>query len=312
MSAAVACAPAATREAMSESHGSLNAASSTLWSVENGVATISVCWLPPQLAPDRFPVVMFGPSAGFIEERKAWVREIAEQQWNALTPLKFVGWNDCDERSTNDVQLLPIDSLAVPSCGAAGQACVEAFGTLLRGKIAYLNLFFGDEFLYSSRYGQSSTTETYQPSLDLATRADGSMFWLPGACLDELRQTWTTGSDPAFRRDIFDATTLGTAVGIIKGCLQNNVLHELGHAAGFAHEQYRSDDPASRDACVEIVHARGTTDDIANVPLENRGDRPLGTFDLESIMSYCRTDKAPTLTAEDIGMTRLAYAGSTN
>jgi hypothetical protein len=255
---------------------------------------------------------MLGPPAGFIEERKAWVREIAEAQWNALTPLKFVGWNDCDPSSGDDVQLLAMDSLTIPPCGAAGQACVEAFGTLLRGKVAYLNLFFGDEFVYSSRYGQSSTEATYQPALDLATRADGSMFWIPQACLDELRNTWTTGSDPAFRRDIFDPMVLGAAQDIIKGCVQNNVLHELGHVAGFAHEQYRTDDPASRDACLQRIRAQGTVDDIANVPLDKRGDRFLGTFDLESIMSYCRTDKTPTLTAEDIAMTQLVYAGSDN
>lgn len=43
------------------------------------------------------------------------------------------------------------------------------------------------------------------------------------------------------------------------------------------------------------------------VPSEFRGDLPLGPFDGESIMSYCRQDRSPTVSPSDVAMTRLAY-----
>lgn len=139
-------------------------------------------------------------------------------------------------------------------------------------------------------------------------REDGSLYFLPAACLDEFAQPWSMqASKDRFRRDIRDPNVLAEAWTTYRSCLQNNALHELGHVAGFAHEQYRQDDPTTRALCTKIIEARGLADDLASVPAESRGDLALGTFDRESIMSYCRLDKRPTLTAEDVRMTNVAY-----
>lgn len=158
LSAVQACSPVASPEEKVFSDSSLNAVSKTLWPVKKGVATVPVCWLPAQIDASRFLLDRFVPEEGFIEERRAWVREIAESQWNASTPLEFVGWKACGANRARFVQLVPTDSYFVPPCGSAGQSCVEDFGARGRGKRVFLNLAFGDEFLYASRVLQERVT----------------------------------------------------------------------------------------------------------------------------------------------------------
>lgn len=146
----------------------LYARSSVLWPVANGRATVRVCWLPLELGGETFPVATLAPDlTQTLPLRKAWAREIVEAAWNALTPLDFVGWQDCDS-SAADVRLRPIGSAYTPlGCGksASGQSCAEALGTDLRdGNLAVnLNVLFGDETRYSSRYEQSAPGRQYNP-----------------------------------------------------------------------------------------------------------------------------------------------------
>jgi len=103
--------------------------------------------------------------------------------------------------------------------------------------------------------------------------------------------------------------------------LANNVVHEMGHVLGLAHEHQRSD--AAR--CQEHTHTRTACATSVDCPEDHacdlavssgRADRPglciaeydvtqtglklLTPYDAQSIMNYCRTDKSEALTPWDI------------
>ncbi len=282
----------------------LNARSDALWPVANGVVEVRVCWLAPAIAPDRFPVPELAPDvAEILPERKAWVQQIVVSQWNARTPVHFVGWGNCDASSAADgfVGVEPIDS-SRPACPgtSAGQSCADALGKFAAGKVVHINMFFGDEFLYDTFYRAAAG--------DQADPSKGLSYWIPAACLDDFREPWWSGaSNLAHQRDITDPAVYEDALRIYTRCLQTNTAHEFGHVAGFAHEQYRGDDPAAQAACVAYEKQNGLADDLANLDPAFKGDTALGVFDFESIMSYCRRDVGPRLTHEDVAMTRRIY-----
>jgi MYXO-CTERM domain-containing protein len=284
--------------------------STVLWPVVDGKATIRVCWLPAEIGEDKFPVAKFAPKlAEVLPIRKQWTREIVEAEWNARTPLNFVGWQDCDG-SYSDFALRPISSAYRPKCASAGQSCAEAFGTDLRDdRLALnLNLLFGDELLYSSRYQQSAPGRQYDAALDIQG------WWTPQACMVEFHYPWSTNNGlTSYALNIEEPSVLAQFEAIYKNCLQYNVLHEFGHAAGFAHEQYRPDDPAKQAECYAYETANGLKDDMpSEIDPQSQylGTTPLGPFDTESIMSYCRRDPSARITATDAAMTAQAYAAA--
>lgn len=260
-----------------------------LWPLTGDKAVVRVCWLPPNFGGETFPDADFAPDlAATLAERKEWARAAVESEWNARTPMDFEGWEDCGAQPA-DVKLEPISSATFASCASGmGQSCADALGTDLRAQgAAHLNLLFGDEVLYSSR--EESTPGG----------GDIRSWWLPQACLTEFARPVA---------DIFDDAVLADFMATYQNCLQFNVLHELGHVAGLAHEQYRRDDAAAEDACYAYERSIGINDiRPTDVGARYRGTLALGPFDPESIMSYCRRDPSPTLSPKDVELLPVLY-----
>lgn len=280
----------ATREA------GLLARSGALWPVVDGVARVSVCWRPAQLQT-TYPVASLRPDLqALLPERKRWVQESVEEQWNARTALKFTGWHDCSAAPA-DVELTPIDSGVTSSCAGdnLGQSCVEALGSeLAGGGGVFVNLFFGEEALYSSRYQQASPGRLYDERNEPNYDRDYS-YWLPQACVEEFEYAWSTNNTlTRYPLDIDAPEVLAAFMAIYESCLKFNALHEFGHIAGFSHEQQRADVPPTCDA-------------ERDPDVQYLGDTPLGPFDTQSIMSYCRTDDTATLTEQDVEQTNRVY-----
>jgi hypothetical protein len=277
----------------------LFARSRVLWPIVDGVAEVSVCWGQPRFET-TYPVASLRPDLeALLPERKRWIRDIVEEQWNGRTPLRFSGWDDCSAGAA-DVELTPIDTGVTSSCadGSLGQPCVDALGHDLAdgGGGVFLNVFFGEEVLYSSRYQQDNPGAEYdernEPNSNRAYP-----YWLPQACFDEFQYAWSTNNSlTRYPVDINEPAILAKFTAIYENCLKFNALHEFGHIAGFSHEQQRVDVPAGcdaeRDPGVQYV-----------------GDTPLGPFDVQSIMSYCRTDDAATLSEQDAEQANLVYLG---
>lgn len=271
--------------------------------VEDGRATVRVCWGETRTGT-AYPIGELAPDLdAAIARARAWAREIVEAEWNSRTPIEFTGWDDC-AGAPADVELVLIDSSQAPSCGDAGTSCVEALGTDLAGGTVYLNLLFGEEILYASRYQQSHRGASYVAEDDLAAAI------IPQACLDELRYGWSLGDVlPSRPVDIEDPAVRAEYMAVYETCAKNLVLHEFGHIAGFAHEQLREDDPAVESCRARIVE-RGLAQDWIDPGERYLGDAPLSVFDAESIMSYCRTDPSARLTATDVEAAALAYAAT--
>jgi hypothetical protein len=277
----------------------LFARSRALWPVVAGVASVSVCWGPPQFQT-TYPVAALRPDLdALLPERKRWIREVVEEQWNGRTPLRFTGWDDCSAGST-DVELTPIDSGVTSPCsgGNLGQPCVDALGRDLAetGGGVFLNVFFGEEVLYSSRYQQDNPGDQYDVR-DEPNSNQAYPYWLPQACFDEFQYAWSTNNSlTTYPVDIGEPDVLAAFMAIYQNCLKFNALHEFGHIAGFSHEQQRADVASGCDA-------------ESDPGDQYVGDAPLGPFDVESIMSYCRTDDAATLTEQDAQQATLVYLG---
>src|SRR3569623_1495141 len=277
--------------------GKLLARSAALWPVTGGTVQVRVCWAPAVLGT-TYPVASLAPdAAAAIAAHQAWVQAAVEREWNGRTVVQFVGWDDC-VAGTSDVRLVPIDSGAGASSQTAqGQACAGYLGKQLSGgKSVYLNMLFGDEVIYSSRYQQSHAGNGYVSSQDL------SYWWLPQACFDDLRYAWSTNNTLTKHRvDITDAVNRAAFDQIYQACLAFSAIHEFGHAAGFAHELQRRDAPTTNPND-GVACQVGVTPDVQYV-----ADTPLGPYDPQSIMNYCRTDNTPTLSAEDVDQTYLVF-----
>jgi hypothetical protein len=268
----------------------LLAGSKLLWPMKDGKATVRVCFLPLDTGGLTFPLAKYAPDlAKVLPERKQWIRKGVEAEWNAKTVVQFVGWNDCTAGDDADIRIQLITSQGTAICGHTADAvtkgayCVEEIGTKDKGKRVFLNATWGDEVLYTAHYAQTVDQNTYDPNKDIPPS------WTPAICgtqvTNALQFRVSNAAIDAFAR-------------IYEPCMQNTVVHEFGHLAGFSHEQNRKD--VSPDCAKR--YAAATPD------MPSDEDTPLGAFDQESIMSYCRAAIPPTLTAEDVAQTNAVYA----
>jgi hypothetical protein len=280
-----------SRELLARSGSALYAQDDTLWSLKDGKAVVRVCWLPLDLAAGYFPDPPFAPNIGAaLAEKKQWAREIVEKEWNGRTMMKFVGWKDCDaETGPTDIQLQPIVSRTTPSCATLhGNSCVDALGK--KAKKAWLNLFFGEELesVVGLMVSKPETKSEVQQKWDIV--ADGG-------CRAEVLLAFNNPS----------SANLANFAAVHQRCVQRMILHEFGHAAGFAHEHNRPDDAARQAACVKFARDIGFIATLPDAADPGHGDHPLGQFDSESIMSYCRTNPLPVLSEEDVEQANAVY-----
>jgi hypothetical protein len=283
-------APIADDESTDSSSSALLGGSKLLWPMQDGKATVRVCWLPLDMGGETMPGGPFAVDpTKVIAERRQWVREGVEREWNGRTVMSFVGWEDCGSQEV-DVRIQPIASQGIAHCPdpAPGASCVEKIGSPVRGKRVFITMLFGDEALGEARYLQTVTQKTLDK-----TRLLPNGIFAPAICGPQLfaYDTHFSNKQPVTNADI-------DAIGAVyKDCLQNQSNHEFGHLAGFSHEQNRKD---VSSACAK-QYAASTPDDPSDE------DSPLGTFEEDSIMSYCRTTVAPTLTAQDVAQTNEFY-----
>lgn len=280
-------------EHVATSREALLGGSKILWPMQDGKATVRVCWLPLDLGGVKMPGGAYAVDASkTIAERKQWMREGVEREWNAKTVLSFVGWQDCGPGVEADVMILPGGSSTPNDCGSyqgtPGGSCVQATGAPVKGKKVTINTMFGDEALGEARYVQTVTKQTLDNS---KVAANGIIS--PALCGEQMG---------AYVNHFVNGQTVTAAdIALItsayKDCLQNQTNHEFGHLAGFSHEQDRADTSA---ACRAKYPA--ATHDAAG-----EADTPLGAWEEDSIMSYCRTTLPATLTAQDVQQTNAFY-----
>jgi hypothetical protein len=280
-------------ETIARSESALLGGSKLLWPMKDGTATVRVCWLPLDLGGETLPGGAFAADpAAVLPERKTWVREGVEREWNAKTVVQFVGWQDCGAGGGDaDIQIQPISTLAFTYCPTKGNAgfCVEEIGSRAKGKRVFINMLFGDEALGEARYVQTVTSKTIDGSKILP---DG--VFLPAICTAQM----TRYAAHFNAKQPVTAADLASISAVYRDCLQNVSNHEFGHLAGFSHEQNRKDVTA---ACAARYQA-STPDDPSDE------DSPLGTFEEDSIMSYCRVTLPGTITSEDAAQTNAFYA----
>ena len=264
--------------------------SKLLWPMQDGKATVSVCWLPLDLGGIAMPGGQFAVDAqSVLPVRKKQIQAGVEREWNGRTVMSFVGWKDCTEGDA-DIHIQPISTSAFTYCPDKGTAsfCVEKIGSPDKGKRVFINLLWADEAQGEARYLQTVTSKTYDASKLLPNGPFG-----PAICNQQLFAYYTKFNA---KQPITDADIAGIMT-VQQDCLQNVANHEFGHLAGFSHEQNRKD---VTSACAAMYPA-STPDDPSDE------DSPLGSFEEDSIMSYCRTTLPGTLTAEDVAQTNAFY-----
>ena len=272
-----------------------------LWPMTAGLVEIPVCWATPLVDPKRYPNEAWSRSVVPLAEKQGWVREIAEAQFGARTPIRFVGWGSCDTVDASKfVQIVPIDSMQTACSKDGGRSCVDALGAASEGGHMYLNLALGDEFLYDAHYTVALARGEADEADAIATNPSGTTNWYCQGLWDAV--DYSSLDEPSAVARVHEA---------FKACVQFTALHELGHLAGFGHEQARTDFPAERDRCLTAIgYDPEDAEQFRQSAPDERVNWPTRPFDSESVMSSCRASADPILTDLDVARAKLTYSSN--